>query len=73
MEVERPNSAGVSPDELDFVLRDRRMVWMARRINACLLCRRPGVNEAGLCDICYALLGEELFTLAGRWLTGQGP
>ena len=71
--MERSNSEGIRHDELNYALKNRRVVWMARRINACLLCRRPGVNEAGLCDVCYALLDEECLTLAGRWLSGLGP
>lgn len=71
--MERSNSEGILHSELGFALRNRRMVTVARRINSCLLCRRHGVNEAGLCDVCYALLDEEMIVLAGRWLSGLGP
>ena len=49
------------------------MVRTARRINSCLLCRNRGVNEAGVCDVCYASLNDEELRLANRWMTGEGP
>jgi len=54
-------------------LRHIPTVLTARKINACLLCRRGGVNEAGLCDVCYGQLNEDEQPLAHRWLTGVGP
>lgn len=71
--VERLNSEGIPRDSLILALRDRRAVLTARRINSCLLCRRPKVNEAGLCDICYSALDGEELKLATRWLQGIGP
>jgi hypothetical protein len=59
--VHRLNSEGILRRDLPFALKNRRMVTDARRIDSCLLCRRPHVNEAALCDVCYAMLeGEEL-------------
>ena len=47
---------------------------VARRINSCLLCRRIGVNESGLCEVCYAMLEDaEEQTLASKWLSGEAP
>ena len=71
--VHRLNSEGVPREHLKLVLRDRRTVNAARKIDRCLLCRRPGVNEAGLCGVCWAALDEEELALAQRWLSGQGP
>jgi len=72
--VERLNSEGISRDQLRYVLTQRRLVQTARRIDSCLLCRRSGVNEAGLCDVCYSLLDDpEEQAIAHRWLTGEGP
>jgi hypothetical protein len=48
-------------------------VAKAIKEDACLLCRSKGVNEAALCDACYALLDEEELKLAERWLSGIGP
>ena len=45
----------------------------ARKINSCLLCRRIGVNETGLCEVCYGMLDGEELRLATKWLTGEGP
>lgn len=45
----------------------------ARRINTCLLCRRRGVNDAGVCDVCNASLTEEELRLVEKWLRGTGP
>lgn len=71
--MERQNSEGIRRSELNFVLRQTDRVRTARRIDACLLCRRPRVNESGLCDICYTQLDGEEMRLANRWLTGEGP
>jgi hypothetical protein len=56
-----------------MALRNRRQVVAARKINSCLLCRRIGVNEAGLCDFCYSMLDGDELLLAVRWLQGVGP
>ncbi|RYG38897.1 hypothetical protein EON81_02405 [bacterium] len=71
--MERLNSEGIRQDELLYALKTRRTVQTARRIDSCLLCRRHYVNEAGLCDICYAQLEGEEAKLAERWLSGIGP
>lgn len=71
--MDRLNSEGISRRDLTFVLCQARMVATARRLRSCLLCRNGPVNEAGLCDSCYALLNDEEFRLAQRWLTMEGP
>lgn len=72
--VDRLNSEGIRRRDLLVALKDRRQVTGARFINSCLLCRRPNVNLAGLCDICYSSLedGPEL-RLAERLLRGEFP
>lgn len=70
---DRLNSEGLRRDQLKFALGQRRFVMTARRLNQCLLCKRDGVNEAGLCNVCYALIDDEETRLANRWLTGEGP
>lgn len=72
--VERLNSEGIARDQLSWALTQHAVVQTARRINSCLLCRRIGVNEAGLCDVCYALLDNpEEQALVARWISGEGP
>ena len=71
--MERLNSEGIRRQDLPLALRDRRTVQIARRINSCLLCRRIGVNESGLCEVCYGLLDGDEQRLAERWLSGIGP
>ncbi|HVL38170.1 MAG TPA: hypothetical protein VM328_02155 [Fimbriimonadaceae bacterium] len=71
--MERWNSEGIPREDLRFALKDRRQVLLARRIDQCLLCRRPRVNEAGLCGACWAVLPEDDLRLAQRWLSGEGP
>ncbi|CAN5574715.1 hypothetical protein BH11ARM2_BH11ARM2_17180 [soil metagenome] len=71
--MERWNSEGIRRNELLFALRTPRTVATARRINACLLCRRNSVNEAGLCVVCYSLLEGEEARMAERWLSGEEP
>lgn len=45
----------------------------ARRIDACMLCRRPHVNEAGLCDVCYSSLEGEELDMVTAWMRGSEP
>lgn len=71
--MERINPTGIPRSELVWALGQTRLVSQARARDACLLCRGPGVNEAGLCRICYSLLSDEELVLARRWLAGVGP
>jgi hypothetical protein len=71
--VERFNNEGIPRHTLVLALRDRRLVMTARRVDACLLCRRPRVNDSGLCDVCYSGLEGEELRLAVSWLSGVGP
>ena len=71
--VERLNSEGITRRELTFALTQPKFVLAARRLKSCLLCRNGPVNESGLCESCFALLNDEEFRLAQRWLTGEGP
>jgi len=71
--VDRLNSEGIRRSELKWALTQRRIVLTARRIDACLLCRRNRVNEAGLCDICHATLTDEELVAEEKWLRGTGP
>jgi hypothetical protein len=59
--------------QLLYALKNPKLVYDARRIDACLLCRRGKVNMAGLCDICYSMLNGAELDQAVRWLSGQGP
>ncbi len=70
--IERWNSEGIPRDQLKIALKTPRIVHMARRVNACLLCRRPRVNLAGLCDVCEVLVQDaEEQRLMQLWLTGE--
>jgi len=71
--VDRLNPEGIPRNQLAFVLTQPRRVREARRIDACLLCRRASVNDAGLCEICYSMLDGEELRLATRWTVGGGP
>lgn len=73
LSVERLNSEGIRRQDLMLALRDRRKVALARRIDSCLLCRRGGVNDAAICEVCYGMLDGEELRLAARWLSGEGP
>lgn len=70
---DRLNSEGIRRHELPWALSQRRIVLTARRINSCLLCRRAGVNEAGLCEVCFSMLSDEESRMAQRWTSGEGP
>ncbi len=71
--MERLNSTGIPRHHLLFALKDARTVRTAIRIDACLLCRRSGVNDAALCPVCWALLSDDELKQGERWLTGVGP
>jgi hypothetical protein len=71
--VERVNSQGIPRRQLLWALKQPRHVKKAIKEDACLLCRANGVNEAALCDTCYALLNEPELSAAERWLSGVGP
>jgi len=69
----RVNSEGIKREDLAMTLRDHHRVRMARRIDACLICRRPRVNEAGLCDVCYGMIEGVELELATCWMRGTIP
>ncbi len=72
--MERLNSEGIPRHQLKFALSRPSTVQTARRVDKCILCKRKGVNEAGLCDLCYPLIQDpEELKLVERWLSGEGP
>ena len=71
--MDRLNPEGVPRSHLLFTLKDLKKVMVARRFDKCLLCCRGGVNEAGLCQVCWALLDEAELKQGERWLAGVGP
>ena len=71
--MDRVNSQGIPRKQLLWTLTQHRHVLKAVKEDACLLCRTKGVNEAGLCDTCYALLNDEEIRLAEKWMSGVGP
>jgi len=70
--IDRWNSEGIPREDLKVTLKTPRLVRFAKRIDSCLLCRRPHVNEAGLCEVCTALVydAEEL-QLINAYRTGE--
>lgn len=72
-DVERMNSEAIPMHQLILALKDPKMVPEFRRIDRCLLCRRQRVNEAALCESCWALLGDDEIRQAERWLNGGQP
>lgn len=71
--MERLNVEAIPREHLLQALREKGAVPVHRRIDKCLLCRRPGVNEAALCVGCWSLLGDEEIRQAERWLNGGNP
>lgn len=69
----RINSEGLPRDELIWALTQPELIRQSRRIDSCLLCRRPRVNEAALCDCCWATLDDEELRHAARWTMGIRP
>lgn len=72
MGVDRLNPEGIPRTQLAFALTQPRRVYEARRIDSCLLCRRPQVNDAALCEVCYSMLDGEEHRLASRWTVTGG-
>ena len=70
--MDRLNPEGIPRKQLSFVLSQSRRVYEARRIDSCLLCRHPKVNDAGLCELCYSMLDGEELQLATRWTVVGG-
>lgn len=71
--MDRVNSQGVPVEQLAWVLTQRKLVLQARKRDRCLLCCCAQVNEAGLCEVCTALLPDHELRLAERWMAGTGP
>lgn len=71
--MERWNAEGIPKQQLVWALSRRDIVMEHRRIDRCLLCRRPKVNEAALCEVCYGTLNNDELALALRWMSGAGP
>ena len=69
----RVNPEGIRRDELAWALSQASYVRAARRIDSCLLCKRNNVNEAGLCDYCWATLEGEELEAAAKWTMGVRP
>lgn len=67
---DRVNSTGLMRKDLVWALEQARVVKQARQNDACLLCREQGVNEAGLCRVCFSLLDDKELALARRWTQG---
>ena len=71
--MDRINGEGIRRQDLKFALTQARLVFDARRIDRCLLCRRTQVNEAGLCLVCWSSLEDDELSLAQRWTLGVAP
>lgn len=67
---DRLNSTGLPRRDLRWALTQPRIVKEARAKDACLLCRSGGLNESGLCRVCFSMLDEEETALARRWTQG---
>jgi hypothetical protein len=71
--MSRFNSEGVPRDALLWTLTQRDKVMRARKLDSCLLCCSPKVNEGGLCDKCMAIVTKEELKLVEKWMAGVGP
>lgn len=71
--MDRVNSQGIPRQRLIWTLAQVKIVKKAIKEDSCLLCRAKGVNDAALCEVCYALLDEAEFKAADCWLSGVGP
>lgn len=71
--MDRLNSEGIPRKDLLWALRQGKIVATARRMDSCLLCRRRGVDESGLCNVCVSALTDEEQVLVESWRRGTGP
>jgi len=59
--MKRWHEEAINRSEFLMVLESAEKVAFYRRMGKCMLCMRPRVNSAGICDFCYGLLdGKEL-------------
>lgn len=73
MSAQRWNQTGLPRDQLLWALTQRHIIQKTQNERKCLLCKEKPINEAGLCEICWALLSEKELELAGKWMRGDGP
>ncbi len=71
--MDRVNSQGIPRQRLIWTLKQPKIVKKAIKEDSCLLCRAPRVNDAALCEVCYALLGDDELKATECWLSGVGP
>lgn len=69
----RWNSEGMPRHEILWALSQPRIVKKAIRESSCLICCNSKINEAGLCDICWATLDDQELNIATKWVAGSGP
>lgn len=69
----RWNPLGLPREKLLWTLQQETFVKRARDEDSCLLCCGNHVNEAGLCEICWALLGDKELQIALKWIEGRNP
>lgn len=71
--MNRLNSEGIPRDQLGWALSQPSIVNHYRKLGKCMLCLRPGVNEAGVCEVCNTLLESPERDQVQRWIIGIGP
>lgn len=70
---DRLNSEGIWRGDLLLTLKTPHLVRAAIAKGRCLLCQRPNLNAAGLCDVCYSQLQGEELRIATRYMDGLVP
>lgn len=71
--MDRWNSEAMPRDQIAYALTRRDWVRVAVRTDACLICKGPKVNEAGICSVCVATLTDVEIQLVEKWMSGVGP
>lgn len=71
--MDRFNPEGIPRNRFIHALETPSIVQAAIKRNSCLLCRRSGVNSAGICEICTAQLSGKENDLVQKWLRGAMP
>ncbi|MCE9559907.1 MAG: hypothetical protein K8R88_13280 [Armatimonadetes bacterium] len=69
----RWNAEGVHLKDLPYALSRVDIVSLYRNMNRCMLCMRVGVNEAGVCGVCYSMLDGEPLKAVLEWTMGKRP
>ncbi|MCW5946373.1 MAG: hypothetical protein KIT74_05015 [Fimbriimonadales bacterium] len=69
--MRRFNSEAIDREDLILAFRKGDPVRLAKAKGHCMLCKGSPVNDAGLCEGCFANLTDEEWNEARHWIEGR--